>query len=312
MKCVFAGTPDTAVPVLQALIDSPHEVTAVLTRPPARKGRRRQLVPSPVHQAAEAAGIDVLTPRTLKDPEVQAQVRALDADVVVVVAYGLIIPKELLHAFPHGWINLHFSLLPRWRGAAPVQRAIMEGDTVTGVSVFQIEEGLDTGPVYAQYPYPILPEVTTPQLMASLARHGAEVTLAVVDGFAAGTATPREQEDRGVTYASMVHSSDAHVNFADPAEVIERQVRALADNPGCWAMLGEKRMKIGRVVLENTANLAPGRLSVGKNEVRVGTGTKDLLIASIAAPGKRLMPAGDWARGAHLGPDSAFELGDAE
>lgn len=306
MKCVFAGTPAAALPALEALLASDHEVVAVLTRPPARKGRGRTLVPSPVEEAARAAGLPVLTPSTLRDPEAQAMVRALDADVVAVVAYGQIVPESLLDAFPHGWINLHFSLLPRWRGAAPVQHALMAGDDLTGVSVFHIEKGLDTGDIYAQDPYPILPGATTPVLLDKLGRAGGDLLVRVFSAIEDGTATARPQNAEGVTLAPTITTRDTRIDFRRPGEDIERLVRACADNPGTWAMLPDLRLKIGRVVCLEGADLDPGVLRVDKNQVSVGTATCDLLLATVAAPGKRLMPATDWARGARLSAHARF------
>ncbi|MBD3688792.1 methionyl-tRNA formyltransferase [Nanchangia anserum] len=306
MKCVFAGTPAAAVPALTSLLESSHEVVGVLTQPPARRGRGRRVVASPVEEVAREAGVDVFTPRHLRDDEAIARIRSWNADVAPVVAYGQIIPKAALDVCTHGWINLHFSLLPRWRGASPVQHAIMAGDAMTGVSVFQIEEGLDTGPVYAQHPYPILPEATTPTLMDALARHGADVLVHVLDALEHGTAQARAQASEGITYAGLIRSADAEIDFSRPGEDIERLVRACADNPGTWAMLGETRLKIDRVVCQPSADLEPGCVHVTKNAVSVGTGTCDLLIARLAAPGKKVMPAADWARGARLGAQPRF------
>lgn len=308
MKCVFAGTPAAAVPALTSLVKSSHEVVATLTRPPARTGRGRALACSPVESAAREAGIDVYTPRTLRDPDVVATLRSLDADVVAVVAYGQIVPPELLDAYRFGWVNLHFSLLPRWRGASPVQHALMAGDDLTGVSVFQIEEGLDTGPVYAQDPYPILPGSTTPILMEKLARHGAQVLVSVLDSLESGKATGHPQDDDEVTYAPMITRENTRIDFARPGEEIERLVRACSDNPGTWALLEGTRLKITRVACLPSSDLAPGELRVSKNEVAVGTATCDLLIATLAAPGKRVMAAPEWARGARLGPHPHFDV----
>lgn len=305
---MFAGTPEAAVPTLRALIDAGHEVSAVLTRPPSRQGRGRRTRMSPVHIAADELGLDVLTPRTLRDPDVAAQIRSIEADVVVVVAYGLLVPADLLEAFRHGWINLHFSLLPRWRGAAPVQRAIMEGDTMTGVTVFQIEAGLDTGPIYAQHPYPLMPDATTASLLERLAHHGADVMCHVLDALDNGTAIARPQSSDGVTYAHMITGEDAHLNFAADAHSLLRRVRALGEEPGCWAMIGQIRLKIYRLSILPTCDLEPGVIRVTKKEVSVGTATNDMLLAEVAAPGKRAMAGADWARGAHLGEAARFEV----
>lgn len=309
MKCVFAGTPEVSVPALAALLDSDHEVVAVLTQPPARRGRGRSLAASPVADLAASRGIEVLTPPSLKDPEAAARLAAVDADIVVVVAYGQIVPASLLGAFAHGWINLHFSMLPRWRGAAPVQRAIEAGDPETGLSVFQIEAGLDTGPVYACEPHPIRPDQTAGELLDVLADRGARLLVDVVDAIEAGTAHAAPQPGEGVTYAAMLTKAEGRLDFARPGEELTRHCLAYTPDPGAWAELGGVRVKVAGMRCLATTDLAPGQISAGKHDVRVGTGTCDVALGEVAAPGKRLMAAADWARGARLTAESRFGVG---
>ena len=211
VRVIFAGTPEVAIPSLRALVDSPHEVVAVLTRPDARSGRGRSLLPSPVRAAAEELGLPVLTPTTLRDEAVRAEMAALEPDVVAVVAYGQLVPQDLLDLPTHGWVNLHFSLLPAWRGAAPVQHALLAGDAVTGASTFVIEAGLDTGPVIGTMTETVRPEDTTGTLLTRLADAGAPLLVASLDGLEAGRVTPTPQPGEGVSHAPKVTVDDARV-----------------------------------------------------------------------------------------------------
>lgn len=304
MRVLFAGTPEVALPVLHSLLDSPeHEVVGVLTRADARKGRGRTLHPSPVAAAARAAGLDVRTPRTLRDEETQDWARGLDADVAVVVAYGRLVPADLLDVPRHGWLNLHFSLLPRWRGAAPVQRAVIAGDAVTGACVFELEEGLDTGPVLARTEETILPDDTSGDLLDRLARAGGPLVLDVLSRLDAGTATATPQAEDRVTLAPMLATADGEVDWTAPTAVIDRLVRGVTPAPGARTVYGEARFRLGPVTpVDGVTDLAPGEIRASKHEVLVGTGDGAVRLGQVAPAGKSWMPADAWARGAHLEP----------
>ncbi|EYR61866.1 methionyl-tRNA formyltransferase, partial [Actinotalea ferrariae CF5-4] len=248
MRLLFAGTPEVALPSLDALLDSPHEVVAVLTRPDAPAGRGRRLTPSPVRVRAEEAGVPVLTPTTLRDPDVVAQLQALEADLAPVVAYGALLPRTVLDVVRHGWVNLHFSLLPAWRGAAPVQHAVLHGDEVTGASTFRIEEGLDTGPVYGSLTETVRPRDTSGDLLGRLATAGAGLLGATVDGIADGTLRPVPQSVEGVSHAPRLTVDDARVRWEHPALAVDRRVRACTPAPGPWTTLPDgARLKLGPV-----------------------------------------------------------------
>lgn len=307
MRLVFAGTPEVAVPALASLIDSEHEVLAVITRPDARKGRGRTLHPSPVKSLALEHGIEVLTPSTIRPgtqegEEFRARLAALAPDCIPVVAYGNLIGKDLLEIPQHGWINAHFSLLPRWRGASPVQAALMAGDTETGVSVFRIEEGLDTGPILGTYSEAMPKDATTDSLLEHLAVKGGELLCTVLDGLEQGTVVAQPQVGEP-SYAGKITTEEAHIDFAQDAAGIERRIRALTPHPGAWAMLGDQRVKFGPVqILDAPAtpgHLDPGRVLVEKKRVLIGTGDGVLQLGTVQPPGKKHMPATDWARGHH-------------
>lgn len=308
MRVLFAGTPDTALPALRAFIDSPaHQVVGVLTRADARRGRGRTLHPSPVAAVARAAGLDVRTPTTLREPEVQAWVRGLQADVAVVVAYGRLVPAALLDVPAHGWINLHFSLLPAWRGAAPVQRAIIAGDSVTGASVFRLEEGLDTGPVYAHITESIRPEDTAGDLLARLADAGAPLLLDVLDGLDAGTLTPTPQDAAAATHAPVLTTEDGRVDWAADAAAVDRRIRGVTPAPGAYTTYSGSRLRLGPVIpIPEDTSLAPGMLHVTKHEVRVGTGAGAVRLGRVAPAGKTWMDADAWARGARPAADTVL------
>ena len=305
MRLVFAGTPEPAVVALQRLLDSTHEVVAVITRPDARKGRGRSLHPSPVAQLAERYDIPVLKLASLKaDTEDGAvfrqQLQQLQPDCIPVVAYGNLITEDLLEAAPHGWVNLHFSLLPRWRGAAPVQAAIAGGDTMTGAFTFQIESGLDTGPVFGTVDEKIQPTDTADDLLTRLAYSGAGLLEVTMDGLAAGTLVPTPQVGEP-SYAAKITKEDARIDWTGPAEVIDHRVRAYTPAPGAWTMMGEQRVKLGPLTLAPEAEaLEPGVLRVDKQGVFVGTGSHPLRVGMVQVPGKKMMRAADWARGAQL------------
>jgi methionyl-tRNA formyltransferase len=295
---VFAGTPAPAVPSLEALLASEHEVLAVLTRPDAPSGRGRRVSRSPVAERADAAGLPVLQPRSPRDPEFQAQLADLAVDCVPVVAYGALIPVPALQIPRHGWVNLHFSVLPAWRGAAPVQHAIMAGDDVTGASTFLIEQGLDTGPVYGTLTETIGPRDTAGDLLARLAVSGAQLLVATLDGIAAGALEPQPQPADGVSLAPRIEVADARVDWALPAHVVDRRIRGVTPAPGAWTTWHGERFRVGPVepVAEAPA-LAPGELAVGK-QVLVGTAGGAVRLGEVQPAGKRMLPAADWARGA--------------
>lgn len=297
MRLVFAGTPEPAVEPLRQLIASRHEVVAVLTRPDARKGRGRTLHPSPVKELALEHGIEVLTPETLKDnEEIRTRLRELAPDCIPVVAYGNLIPAGMLDIPAHGWVNLHFSLLPQWRGAAPVQHAILNGDTETAATVFRIDEGLDTGDVLNVLPETIGAEDTADTLLARLATRGAATLVETMDGLEDGTIAPKPQPEDG-TYAPKIAVEDARIDWTQPVEVVDRAIRAYTAAPGAWTTLGGERVKVEPVKPAGTADLAPGEVAVSKKELRVGTGTGDVILSRIQPPGKKMMNAADWARG---------------
>ncbi|MEU3507145.1 methionyl-tRNA formyltransferase [Streptomyces longwoodensis] len=305
MKLVFAGTPEVAVPALDALISSGrHEVAAVVTRPDAPAGRGRRLVASPVAQRAEEAGIEVLRPGRPRDPEFLERLRQIAPDCCPVVAYGALLPKVALDIPVHGWVNLHFSLLPAWRGAAPVQHALMAGDEITGASTFLIEEGLDSGPVYGTLTEEVRPTDTSGDLLTRLAFAGAGLLAATMDGIEDGTLKAVPQPGDGVTLAPKITVEDARVDWAAPALRVDRVVRGCTPAPGAWTTFRGERLKLmqARPVPERT-DLAPGRLAVGKNDVFVGTGSYAVELLWVQAQGKKPMRAADWARGVRITED---------
>jgi len=283
MRLVFAGTPATAVPSLQALLASEkHEVVAVLTRPHARAGRGRHEAASPVEQVAAAAGVRVLTPARPSDPDFLDQLVELRPDCCPVVAYGALIPGAALAIPQHGWVNLHFSLLPAWRGAAPVQHAILHGDEITGASTFQIETGLDTGPVYGIVTEKIRPNDTAGELLERLSHSGADLLLATMDGIADGSLDARPQPADGVSVAAKITVDDARVDWSAPAVHIDRLVRACTPAPGAWTLFRGERLKLGPVRLAaGRSELAPGEIAVNKNTVRVGTGSHEIELGEV-------------------------------
>ncbi|MDL2351760.1 MAG: methionyl-tRNA formyltransferase [Pseudomonadota bacterium] len=241
MRIVFMGTPTFAVPALLALVEAGHAVVAAYTQPPRPAGRGKQLMPSPVQREAERLGIPVRSPRTLRDLEAQADFAALEADLAVVAAYGLILPQSVLAAPRNSCINIHASLLPQWRGAAPIHRAILAGDTVTGVTIMQMEAGLDTGPMLAAARTPV-EDKTGGELTAELAELGARLMIEVLADLPGHAPTP--QPELGVTYAAKIAKAETRIDFTRAAEQIERQVRAFAPAPGAWFELGGERYRI--------------------------------------------------------------------
>ncbi|WP_327292117.1 methionyl-tRNA formyltransferase [Streptomyces sp. NBC_01198] len=302
MKLVFAGTPEVAVPALDALIASGrHEVAAVVTRPDATAGRGRKLVASPVAERAAAAGIEVLKPARPRDEDFLARLREIAPDCCPVVAYGALLPKVALDVPARGWVNLHFSLLPAWRGAAPVQHSVMAGDEVTGASTFLIEQGLDSGPVYGVVTEEIRGTDTSGDLLGRLAVSGAGLLVATMDGIEDGRLSARPQPDEGITVAPKITVEDAAVDWAAPALRVDRLVRGCTPAPGAWTLINGERLKLGPVSpAPERTDLAPGELSAGKNAVHVGTGSHAVLLGEVQPQGKKRMPAADWARGTHL------------
>lgn len=302
MKLVFAGTPEVAVPALDALIASGrHEVAAVVTRPDAPAGRGRRLVASPVAERAEEAGIEVLKPAKPRDEEFLARLREIAPECCPVVAYGALLPKVALDIPARGWVNLHFSLLPAWRGAAPVQHSVMAGDEVTGASTFLIEEGLDSGPVYGVLTEEVRPTDTSGDLLTRLAFAGAGLLAATMDGIEDGTLHAVPQPAEGVTLAPKITVEDAQVQWSAPALRVDRVVRGCTPAPGAWTLFRGERLKLVEAapVLDRT-DLAPGELSAGKNNVYVGTGSHAVELLWVQPQGKKPMRAADWARGVRI------------
>jgi methionyl-tRNA formyltransferase len=308
VRLVLAGTPATAVPSLRALLVSRHEVVAVVTRPDAPAGRGRTLAPSPVKQTALEHGLPVLTPSTPRDPEFLDRLAGLAPDCCPVVAYGALVPRAVLDVPAHGWVNLHFSLLPAWRGAAPVQRAVMAGDEVTGATTFLLEEGLDTGPVLGTLTEPVRPDDTAGTLLDRLAHAGAGLLVATMDGLEAGDLQAVPQPSEGVSHAPKLTTDEARVRWSLPAHVVDRHVRGCTPAPGAWTTFHGDRLKIGPVRMPTTpavreggvVHLEPGVLRVDKRAVLVGTGSAPVELREVGPHGRKAMTAADWARGARI------------
>jgi len=310
VRLLFAGTPEVAVPSLEAFLSSRHEVVAVLTRPDAPAGRGRRLVASPVAQRAEEAGIEVLKPERPRDPDFLARLAELAPDCCPVVAYGALLPQAALDVPRCGWVNLHFSLLPAWRGAAPVQHAVLHGEDVTGATTFRIVQELDAGPVYGVVTEKIRPGDTSGDLLTRLADAGARLLVTTLDGIEDDTLTAVPQGTEGTSYASKVTVEDAEIDWACPALRVDRLVRACTPAPGAWTSFRGERLKLGPVrLLPGADALAPGEMAVGKREVQVGTGTHPVALGEVKAQGKKAMPAVDWARGVRLEPAERLGTG---
>jgi methionyl-tRNA formyltransferase len=307
MRVVFAGTPEVAVPSLEAIADSSHELVGVVTRPDAPSGRGRKLVASPVAQRAEELGVPVLKPTHPKDPDFQAELKALEPDCCPVVAYGALLPQSALDIPVHGWVNLHFSLLPAWRGAAPVQHALWAGDEITGATTFRIVKEMDAGPTFGVVTETVRPTDTAGDLLTRLAHSGAGLLVATLDGIEDGSLEAREQPTEGISFAPKITVEDARVDWTEPAMAVDRRIRACTPAPGAWTTYEGERVKLGPVTPAEGA-LPPGELLVGKNAVAVGTGTGALKLGLVKAFGKKEMPAADWARGIRVEPGA--RLGD--
>jgi methionyl-tRNA formyltransferase len=298
MRLVFAGTPETALPSLRTLIDSPrHEVVAVVTRPDAQSGRGRKVHPSPVAELAEEAGIEVLRPQKAGDPAFLDRLREIGPDCCPVVAYGALLPQSALDVPRHGWINLHFSILPAWRGAAPVQHAVLHGDEITGATTFQIVKELDAGPVYGVVTEEVRRDDTSGALLERLSVSGAGLLAATLDGVEDGTLEARPQPADGVTIAPKLSVDDARVAWDKPAMHVDRLIRACTPGPGAWSEFRGTRIKLGPVRPVPGERLAPGEVAAGKSRVLVGTATDAVELGEVQPQGKRVMGAVEWARG---------------
>lgn len=315
MRVVFAGTPEVALPSLDAIAASRHELVGVVTRPDAPAGRGRRLVASPVARRAEELGVPVLKPEHPRDPAFQEELRRLAPHCCPVVAYGALLPQSALDIAPLGWVNLHFSTLPAWRGAAPVQWAIWAGDEVTGATAFRLVRELDAGPTFGVMTERIRPRDTAGDLLERLAEGGAGLLVATLDGLEDGSVEARPQQAEGVSYAPKVEVEDARVDWSAPAVAIDRQVRACTPAPGAWTTYAGERLKLGPVHLTDGAAglpLAPGEVAVTKREVLVGTGSQAIRLGEVRPFGKRQMAAADWARGARLVSGTSMGDGSGE
>ncbi len=304
MRVVFAGTPEAAVPSLEALVASRHDVVAVITRPDARAGRGRTVTASPVAVAAQAHGIEVLKPVKPSDVDFMARLRELEPGCIPIVAYGALIRREALDIPEFGWVNLHFSVLPAWRGAAPVQRAIMAGDEVTGATVFSLVEELDAGPTLGTITELIRDDDTAETLLARLADWGSKLLVDVIDHIEDGDISAIPQPEDNVSYAHKLTTDDGRIDWNRPAFAIDRHVRGCTPAPGAWTTFADQRLKVAPLRIADDRTLTPGRLGVSKSEVRVGTTTSDVILGDVQPVGKLPMAAADWARGTTV-PDVA-------
>ncbi|QSB16980.1 methionyl-tRNA formyltransferase [Natronosporangium hydrolyticum] len=309
MRLVFAGTPAVTLPALAAIEQSGHELVAVVTRPDAPAGRGRRMLRSPAAAWADERGVEVLTPARPKEPEFLDRLRALAPDCVPVVAYGALVPPAALAIPAYGWVNLHFSLLPAWRGAAPVQHAVLRGDELTGASVFQLEPGLDTGPVFGTVTEPIGATDTAGELLERLAGSGADLLIRVLDAIADGTARAVPQPAVGVSHAPKITPADAQVRWSEPAAAVDRRIRACTPAPGAWTEFRGERLKLApvRPVTDPGESLAPGELRVERERVLVGTLTEPVGLGQVAAAGKKPMAASEWARGVRPAVGEGFQ-----
>jgi methionyl-tRNA formyltransferase len=302
VRIVFAGTPEPALTALRVVADSRHEVIAVLSRPDVAQGRGRTVAASPVSDWAGAEGVELLTPRRPSDPAFVTRLTELAPDCCAIVAYGGLIPPAVLAIPAHGWVNLHFSLLPAWRGAAPVQHALLAGDDVTGASTFRLEAGLDTGPVYGTVTEPIAPTDTAGTLLSRLSVTGAELLVATLDAIEDGTARAVPQPADGVSSAPKISVDDARIDWTAPAFAVDRRIRGCTPEPGAWTTFGAERVGVGPATvidpdLPADEPLEPGELRIGRRDVLVGTGTTPVRLGLVRPAGRREMPAADWARG---------------
>lgn len=298
MRLVFAGTPQVAADTLAHLLKhSGHEVAAVLTRPDAPQGRSSRPVPSPVAQLAADHDIEVLRPERARDPQLTSRLAELAPDCCPVVAYGGLIPPALLALPEHGWVNVHFSLLPRWRGAAPVQHAILAGDAVTGVTVFELVTELDAGPVLATAEYRLGGTESAGEALSALQELGSTLLVQTLDAIAVGTAVAVRQPVEGVTFAPKLSVAGARIDWRAPAEAIQRQVQANFPSPVAWTERDGQRFRILAARAQEGSDLGPGEIEVSKHSVVVGTGSGRLELVSVQPAGRKAIAGADWARG---------------
>jgi methionyl-tRNA formyltransferase len=304
VRIVFAGTPDVAIPSLDAMADSRHDLVAVVTRPDAPSGRGKKLTASPVARRAAELGIEVLKPQRPREEEFVTRLTELAPDCCPVVAYGALLPQRVLDVPRQGWVNLHFSLLPAWRGAAPVQHAILAGDKTTGATTFRIVLELDAGPTFATVTEPIHPDDTAGDLLHRLSLSGARLLVDTLNGIEDGTLTPtpQPQTDAQVSYASKITVDDARIDWTKPAEVVDRLIRACTPAPGAWTTFRGDRFKINSARIAGVV-LPPAVLEITKRSVYVGTATRALELGEVRAQGKKPMAAADWARGVTFEPE---------
>jgi methionyl-tRNA formyltransferase len=306
VRVVFAGTPQVALPALEAVAASRHQLVGVVTRPDAPAGRGRKLVSSPVADRAEELGVPVLKPEHPRDPDFQEALRALEPACCPVVAYGALLPQSALDIPEHGWVNLHFSVLPAWRGAAPVQHSIWAGDEVTGATTFRIVKELDAGPTFGLMTQTVRPLDTAGDLLERLAEGGAGLLVQTLDGIEDGTLEAREQPAEGVSFAPKITVEDAQVQWTEPAIAVDRRIRACTPGPGAWSTWEGQRIKVGPVRLVDREPLEPGALEVTKSKVFVGTATGPVALGRVKPFGKKEMDAADWARGVRLEAGARF------
>lgn len=306
MRVLFAGTPAVAVPSLEALIEAGFEIVAVLTRPDAPTGRKRILTPSPVAARAAELGIDIIHASKV-DAGTTERIASYEPDVAAIVAYGGLVPQAALGVPRHGWINLHFSLLPAWRGAAPVQRSVIAGDDITGAATFLLEEGLDTGPVFGTLTETVRPEDTAGDLLERLSRSGAVLLSQTLSAVESGKAAPQPQQG-DVSLAPKLTLDDGRLDWTQPALAINRRSRGVTPEPGAWTTLDGQRVKLEPVGLRpDIRDLAPGQVRVDGKNVLVGTGSHAVQLGRIQPAGKKMMPSADWARGLATPESVEFE-----
>lgn len=306
MRVLFAGTPAVAIPSLDALIEAGFEIVAVLTRPDAPTGRKRILTPSPVAARAAELGIDIIHASKV-DVETTERIASYEPDVAAIVAYGGLVPKAALGVPRHGWINLHFSLLPAWRGAAPVQRSLIAGDDITGAATFLLEEGLDTGPIFGTLTESVRPDDTAGDLLERLSLSGAVLLSQTLSSVDAGKAAPQPQQG-DVSLAPKLTLDDGRLDWTQPALAINRRSRGVTPEPGAWTMLDGQRVKLEPVGMRpDTRDLAPGQIRVDGKNVLVGTGSHAVQLGRIQPAGKKMMPSADWARGLATPESVEFE-----
>lgn len=308
LRVAFAGTPEVAIPTLRAIAESRHELIGVITRPDAPTGRGRRMTPSAVAQAADELDVPLLKPMSLVDPTIDAVMGSWKPDVIIVVAYGLLIPSRLLALPRLGWVNAHFSALPHWRGAAPVQYAIAQGDSTIAVTTFRIEEGLDTGPVLGQSdPVSIGNREDAGHLLGRLALVAVDVVLETLDALAVGTAIQTPQAHADSTYAPRISTDEARIDWSQPVDVVDRWIRACTPAPGAWTTVGGRRIGIGTPSsVHHDDSVAPARIVAEKHRVLVGALGGYLELDSVQPMGKKQMSAPDWVRGFRDEPPREF------